>query len=178
MLVDWFVVDRFDLGVAMGFASSELEAGDLAACEIDFAADEPMGPSGIEREGVSQQRDGSLIVRATDEDHGALELAVSIEGPIVGVGSATRSILDAAGRALMHGLHKAIGLLLDISQRFEGEPSPDLLLPAAVVGFARGDGTESNSLTPAVPVGPFDPRTEINVVWLRSIILAPWKNTE
>ena len=135
MFVGRFVVDGFDLGVVMGFTSSELEAGDLSACEIDFAADESMWPSGIEWEGVSQQSDGSLIVRATDKDHRALKLALRIEGPIVGVGMSLRSILDANGRALMHGLHKAIGLLLDISKRFEGEPLPDLLLPATVVGF-------------------------------------------
>ena len=56
MLVTWFVVDRFDLGMVMGFAPSEIEAGVLAACEIDFAADESMRPSSIEREGLSQCR--------------------------------------------------------------------------------------------------------------------------
>ena len=56
----WFVVDGFDLGVVMGFAASELEAGDLTAGEIDFAADQPVRPGGIEWEGVSEQTDGSL----------------------------------------------------------------------------------------------------------------------
>ena len=121
----------------MWFTTSELEASDLASGEIHFAADESMRPSGIEWEAVPQQRDGSLIVRATDEDHGALKFPLSIECPIVGVRPATGSILDADGRTLMHGLHEADGLLLDVSERLEGESLPDLLLPATVVGFDR-----------------------------------------
>ena len=62
MLVAWFVVDGFDLGVVLRFASSELEAGDLAVREIDFAADQSMWPGGIEWEGVSQQGDLAVIV--------------------------------------------------------------------------------------------------------------------
>ena len=48
----------------MRVAASELEAGDLAAGEMDFAADQSMRPGGIEWEGVSEQTDRSLIVGA------------------------------------------------------------------------------------------------------------------
>ena len=70
LLFVWFVVDGFDLEVVMRFAASELEAGDLAAGEMDFAADQSMRPGGTEWEGVSEQTDGSLIVGAADEDQG------------------------------------------------------------------------------------------------------------
>ncbi len=112
----WFVVDGFDLGVVMGIASSEFEAGDLALREIDLAADESVRPGRVRREGVPQQRDFAVIVCAADVDHGSLEHALGIEGPHVGEGTATGSVLDADGRALMNGLHEAVGLLPDISQ--------------------------------------------------------------
>ena len=70
--------------MVMRFASSELEAGDLALREIDFAADQSMWPGGIKWEGVSQQGDLAVIVRAADVDHGPLELPLGIESPLVG----------------------------------------------------------------------------------------------
>jgi len=79
MLVWWFVVDGFDLGVVMWFTASELEASDLASGEIYCEADESMRPSGIECEAVPQQRCGSLIVRTTDEDHSTLKLPLNIQ---------------------------------------------------------------------------------------------------
>ena len=103
----------------MRFAASELEAGDLAAGEMDFAADQSMRPGGIEWEGVSEQTDRSLIVGAADEDHGAAQCSMSIEGPVVGEGTAGRSILDATGGTLMRGLHAAY--------RTDGSPRPRVL---------------------------------------------------
>ena len=61
-----------------------------------------------------------------------------IEGPLVGEGLSMGGVVDADGGALLDGLHEAVGLELHLAWRLEGEPLPDLLLPASVVGFDRG----------------------------------------
>ena len=50
------------MGLVLRFAASEFEAGDCFAREMDLAADEPVRPGGIEREGVAEQQDLALVV--------------------------------------------------------------------------------------------------------------------
>ena len=138
VIVEWLVGSGFDLGLALRFAASEFEAGDCFAREMDLAADASVRPGGIEREGVAELQHLAPVVGATDEDHRSWEWLLRIEGPLVGEGLSMGGVLDADGGALVDGLHEAVRLELHLAWRLEGEPLPDLLLPASVVGFVRG----------------------------------------
>ncbi len=124
-------------------SSSERVEPDRVRVEIDLAADEALGPQGVNGEGAPEQLDTPALRRAPDEDDHALGMGLQIRLPLAGEGAPRRGRLDPLRSTAAKGLDVALGTLLKGGKGIVVEPRPHLRLPSPVEVF---DG----SLEPAL----------------------------
>jgi hypothetical protein len=130
--------DLGEEGLKRGFSASEGVEANGVGVKIDLAADEPMRPEGIDREGMSEQTDLTVIVGASEEDDLAGRVSLEARLPRMWEGLPERGGQDTLGGAGACGSDEPGGVTLKGFQGQMVEASPDLGLPAAVVAFDGG----------------------------------------
>jgi len=113
-------------------STSQGVEGDAAGVEIDHGSNEPVKPSGVHQEGVSEEVGYSPGAGATKVDEASAGAALKVEFPPRGKGAARGSRFDAGGGSLAVRVQVPAGALLEGRERFVEEPGPDLALPPAV----------------------------------------------
>jgi len=116
----------------MRFASAEAVEAYGAFSEVDFRADEAVGPVGGNAESPAEESDRVIVVGSAQEDYGSTRWGLKIEAPGRRERSPARGRFAANRGHLAEGADETSGLILERRQRREVESLPDLGLPAAV----------------------------------------------
>ena len=125
----------FDEGVVVRLSTPETVEGDTVLIEIDVAANESVWPQGVDAEGASQEVNCACFGGSAEVDDFAVQGLAEVEPPGFGERSAWRSILNAAGGALVGRQDETLRTLSESFQRGVMKATPHLGLPATVVVF-------------------------------------------
>lgn len=131
-------MDLIENRLVGGIASPESVETDALPGEIDFCADQAMGPIGVYWEDVSQETDLAFGVGATQQDDASFGECLEVEFPVLGERPARGRSLDPDGSTTATGGDEFRRSRLQGASRGMGEAGPDLGLPAAVEVFDGG----------------------------------------
>ncbi len=122
-------------GLMVWFTASQSVETDEVSVQIDFASNESVSPECIEREGMAEQFERTVLVGATQEDDLAAGMKREVGLPWLGEGHAWWSGIDAESGASAAGSDELGRLDLESKQGVMLKARPDLGLPAAVVAL-------------------------------------------
>src|SRR6267142_224095 len=173
-----FIGDLPQHGLLLWVPSAQGEEPDESEIQIDDGAHEPVDPVALHLEGSPQKADASLLGAAAKEYDLPRELSLQVQFPVRRESRTVRSRLDSHLEALAIGRHIPGRALLNRLERLVVESSPDLELPAPIVGLdgsleaglprGREDGHDSQLQTQsgnsADHVGPVVRALESGVV--------------
>src|SRR6266508_2092391 len=120
-----------------GLAAQGIEP-QRASGQVDFAADQPLHPAGIDGEGVTEQLAGAALAGAPEQDDAATGPGVQVELPVRREEAPRWRPLDPQGEAAAAGGDGGGRLRRQRGERVVLEAGPDLLLPAPVEALDRG----------------------------------------